>query len=195
MQIATLRIFLTALIVVISAHNADSKSSRILWLTRLNQRLVTFDYNCTSTKYVSVALQNRVRKEIQRSKYQGPINQGNQAIPILLRKGNPVILFVVANCGATGNCGWFLYNSRTHQFMGEIGGQFIYVRPGGTAWPAIISYTRMGGCEGVLTRYEYRSGRYREQKDYLSLNRCNPQILPLPGRLPQARRLCSQYGF
>jgi hypothetical protein len=96
------------------------------WRTRLNQRFVTFDGNCARTDALNKRLRAIVARAIPADRRGKPGTWGDRAMSIRLRAGEPAVLFVMTTCGATGNCGWRLYDSMTYRYMGELGGQFIF---------------------------------------------------------------------
>jgi hypothetical protein len=187
------RVLMALLLAVPTCAPADAASKAARWRTYLNRSYATFDWNCTSTKAVDARLRARLQAAIGGDDH-GPATWGDRGVLVSLRRNHPLVLFVPTVCGATGNCEWQLYDSRTRAFLGALGGQFLFVREVGGSWPTLISYTREGGCEGSLSRYQFRGGRYRWINDDLPVSRCNPEIIPLPGKLSRATVLCSQYG-
>jgi len=165
------------------------------WRTRLKQRFETFDWNCASTGLVGARLRAIVARAIPAEHRDVPGAWGDRAVIIRLKYGEANALFVPTTCGATGNCGWRLYDSRTHRFLGALDGQFIFVRASDDAWPMLVTYTRMSACDGILARYEFRGGRYRWMKDDYAVSECGLNDTPMPRRLAQARRLCAKHGW
>jgi len=185
--VATFLVFLTA-----APGAASPRSAR--WQRYLNRDFVTFDWNCAAASLLDPRVRIKVRRSIPLEDRGGPVTYGDRAVRVSLRSARPAVIFVPTVCGATGNCGWALYETGTHRFLGKLGGQFIYVRTAVDQWPMLIGYTREGGCDGVLSRYVYLRGQYRWVNDDLLVSRCDPAYVPLPGRLPQARTLCANYG-
>jgi len=115
---------------------------------------------------------------------------------IRLRTREAAVLFVPTTCGATGNCGWRLYDSITYRYLGELGGQFIFTPKNSETWPILVTYSHMSACEGILSRYVYRQGRYKWMRDDYAVSECGlVDDTPMPGRLHRAGRLCAKYGF
>src|SRR5262245_11875110 len=165
------------------------------WRTRLNQRFVTFDGNCARTDALNKRLRAIVARAIPADRRGKLGTWADRAMSIRLRAGETAVLFVLTTCGATGNCGWRLYDSMTYRYMGEIGGQFIFVQKSRETWPMLVTYSHMSACEGVLSRYEYRQGRYRWMRDDYAVSECgHVDDTPMPGRLRRAKRLCAKYG-
>ena len=69
--------------------------------------------------------------------------------------------FVPLACGATGNCTWGVFVDGPARMLGQVLGQYIYIRSSKTGWSRIIGYSRVGGDECVITTYRMRRGRYR----------------------------------
>ena len=171
----------------------SARQRRTWWQDRLNHTFVTFDWNCASEDAVNGPLLAKVRRAIPEED-RGSM-WGDRAVSASLSSGQPRVLFIPTVCGATGNCTWRLYDSRTTRHLGELGGQFFYVHGTARGWPMLVTYTHMGACEGILARYEYSRGRYRWMQDDYAVN-CTESLKrePLPGGLGKARRLCDKYG-
>lgn len=165
------------------------------WRTRVNQRFVTFDWNCARAGALDKRLRAIVARAIPADEKGRLGTWGDRAMSIRLRTGEAAVLFVPTTCGATGNCGWRLYDSMTYRYLGEIGGQFIFVPKNSETWPMLVAYTHMSACDGILSRYEYRRGRYRWMGDDYAVSPCGLVVTPIPGGLRRAKRLCAEYGF
>ncbi|HEY9435964.1 MAG TPA: hypothetical protein VI260_31280 [Blastocatellia bacterium] len=161
------------------------------WRTRLNQRFVTFDWNCARAG----ALDKRLRAIVARAIPADEKGRLGRAMSIRIRTGEAAVLFVPTTCGATGNCGWRLYDSMTYRYLGELGGQFIFAPKNSETWPMLVTYSHMSACDGILSRYEYRRGRYRSLGDDYAVNPCGLIVTPMPGQLRRAKRLCLEYGL
>ena len=168
------------------------------WRVMRNQQLITFDLNCSQTKsFPSATLKEVVFRSIK------PEDRhrawGDRAFILRpLRRAQP-IYFVPTVCGATGNCTWRLYAANPVSYLGEIGGQFVYVyrssRP-----RVIVTYTRMGSVEGILATYVFKRGKYRWLGDEYPIGseiqpglRADGHKMPL--FLERAVRQCQDYGF
>lgn len=165
------------------------------WRTRLNQHFQTFDGNCSSTSLVGASLRSIVSRAISNKEKGLPSTWGDRAVLFQLKRGEPGALFVMTTCGATGNCRWRLYDSRTRLFLGELEGQFIFAYTSDAAWPMLVTYTHMSACEGELARYEFRGNKYRWTRDDYAVSECGLNDTPMPRRLAKAKRLCEKYGF
>jgi hypothetical protein len=186
------------LIILLLVHSAKTPASgrhkERWWRASRSRRFVTFDWNCASTKAVSQRLHARVLREIPAEDRTLPSAWGDRAVTIRLRRDRPPVLFVPVTCGGTGNCGWRLYDSKRHTFLGEIWGQFLYVVANKSSWPQVVTYGHESVCSGSLARFEFRRGQYRVIGNYYAINECIPNGTPLPIQFARARRLCDGYG-
>ncbi len=164
------------------------------WRNRLNHRFETFDWNCASTRLVGAQLRAVVARTIPAEDRGVPSTWGDRAVFIKLRRGESGVLFVPTTCGATGNCSWRLYDSATHSFLGELGGQYVFAWSSRDAWPMLVTYTHMSACDGILSRYEFRGARYRWMKDDYAVSECGLNDTPMPKPLARSKRLCANYG-
>jgi hypothetical protein len=156
---------------------------------------VTFDWNCAREGALDKRLRAIVARAIPADERDRLGTWVDRAMPIRLRAGEAAVLFVPTTCGATGNCGWRLYDSMTYKYLGELGGQFIFVPKSSETWPMLVTYIHMSACDGILSRYEYRQGRYRWMRDDYAVSPCGLIVTPMPGRLGRAKRLCAKYGW
>jgi hypothetical protein len=192
----TPRLIITSLLCLLLACFPSVAGNRpAWWRTRLNQRFASFDWNCARAGALDKRLRAIVARAIPADRRDKPGTWGDRAMSIRLRTGETAVLFVPTTCGATGNCGWRLYDSITYRYLGELGGQFIFVPKSRETWPMLVTYTHMSACDGILSRYEYRRGRYRWMKDDYAVSECGLVDTPMPGRLRRAKRLCAKYGF
>src|SRR5215510_14148871 len=169
----TCRLIIASLLCLILAHYPSVAGNRLAWWrTSLNQRFVTFDGNCARTDALNKRLRTIVARAIPAEERGRPWTWGDRAMSIRLGAGEPAVLFVMTTCGATGNCGWRLYDSKTYRYLGEIGGQFVFVPKSSETWPMLVTYSHMSACEGALSRYEYRRGRYRWMRDDYAVSAC-----------------------
>jgi hypothetical protein len=164
------------------------------WRSSRTRQFLTFDWNCASTSAVDKRLHARVLRELPAEDRDLASAWGDRAVVITVRRDKPPVLFVPVACGATGNCGWRLYDSRHHTFLGEIWGQFIYVVAGNSAWPRVVTYGHESACSGSLAQFEFQRGRYRLRGSYYAINECNPGGTAMPRQFARARRLCDGYG-
>ena len=164
------------------------------WRTRLNQRFVAFDWNCAPAGALDKRLRAIVARAIPADLRGKPGTWGDRAVSIRFMAGKAAVLFIPTTCGGTGNCDWRLYDSMTHKYMGELGGQFIFVPKSRETWPMLVTYTHMSACDGVLSRYEYRQGRYKWKRGNYAVSECGLVDTPMPRRLRRAKRLCAEYG-
>ena len=191
----TCRLIIASLLCLLLACLPSIAGSRTAWWrTRLNQRFVTFDGNCARTDTLNKRLRAIVARTIPADRRGKLGTWGDRAMSIRLRTGETAVLFVLTTCGATGNCGWRLYDSMTYKYLGELGGQFIFAPKNSETWPMLVTYTHMSACEGILSRYEYRRGQYKWMKDDYAVSECGLVDTPMPGRLRRAKRLCAEYG-
>jgi hypothetical protein len=165
------------------------------WRTRLNQKFVTFDWNCARAGALDKRLRAIVARAIPKDAKGRLGTWGDRAMSIRLRTGEAAVLSVPTTCGATGNCGWRLYDSMTYRYLGELGGQSIFAPKSSETWPMLVTYTHMSACDGILSRYKYRRGRYRWIKDDYAVSPCGLIVTPMPGRLGRAKKLCAKYGW
>jgi hypothetical protein len=173
----------------------DARNRAQWWRSPLlSQRFVTFDWNCARTDALNKRLRAIVARAIPADDRGMLGTWADRAMSIQLKQGEATVLFVPMTCGATGNCGWRLYNSKTYNYLGELGGQYIFVPRSGETWPMLVTYTHMSACEGIFSRYKYRQGRYRWMIDDYAVSQCGMVDTPMPGRLGRARKLCADYG-
>ena len=192
----TCRLIMALLLCLLLACFPSVAGSRPAWRrTRLNQRFVTFDWNCARAGALDKRLRAIVARAIPADDRGRLGTWGDRAMLIRLRSGEAAVFFVPTICGATGNCGWRLYDSMTYSYMGELGGQFIFVPKSREKWPMLVTYTHMSACDGILSRYEYRQGRYRWTRDDYAVSECGLIVTPMPVRLRRAKRLCAKYGW
>jgi hypothetical protein len=190
------RLIISSLLCLLLACFPANAGNRLRWWrTRLNQRFVTFDGNCARTDALDKRLRAIVERAIPADRRGQPGTWVDRAMSIRFRAGEAAVLFVLTTCGATGNCGWRLYDSMTYRYLGELGGQFIFVPKSSETWPMLVTYTHMSACDGILSRYEYRLGRYRWMKDDYAVSPCGLIVTPLPGKLGHAKKLCAKYGW
>src|SRR5262245_12995089 len=183
------------LVALMACPESLARQKLAWWRTRLNHHFETFDWNCSSTSLVGKRLRTIVSGAISSKEKELPGTWGDRAVLFQLKRGEAGALFVPTTCGATGNCGWRLYDSRTKLFLGELAGQFIFAHTSDAAWPMLVSYTHMSACEGVLARYEFRGNQYRWIGDDYAVSECGLVVTPMPRRLARAKRLCAEYGL
>ncbi len=189
------RLIIASLLCSLLACFPSIAGNRPAWRrTRVNQRFVTFDWNCARAGALDKRLRAIVTRAIPADARDRLGTWGDRAISIRLGAGEAAVLFVPTTCGATGNCGWRLYDSMTYRYLGELGGQFIFVSKSSETWPMLVTYTHMSACDGNLSRYEYRRGRYRWMRDVYAVSPCGLIVTPMPGRLGRAKRLCAEYS-
>ena len=178
-----------------------SHGQRRRWRSFQHRRVISFDWNCARTaSFPPATLTKIVHRSIDpedRSRA-----WGDRAFTFSLQRGGPTAYFVPTVCSATGNCAWRIYTVRPVRYLGEISGQFIYTYSS-HGWPIIVTYTRMGSAEGILSTYVPHRGRYRWVGDEYPIG----QELKLEGvrglrangyRMPaffeRAIRQCKEYG-
>jgi hypothetical protein len=192
----TRHLIVASLLCLLIACFPSNAENRPAWRrTRLNQPFITFDGNCARTDALNKRLRTIVERAIPSDRRGKPGTWADRAMSIRLRAGGAPVLFVLMACGATGNCGWRLYDSATYERLGELEGQFIFVPKNSDTWPMFVTYSHMSACEGVLSRYEYQHGRYRWMRDDYAVSDCGFDDTPMPGQLRRAKKLCASYGF
>ena len=65
-------------------------------------------------------------------------------------------------CGATGNCDWLVLEEQNCRVLGRVSGAFITVTRTGESWSPVEGYSTQGAGRGVLVRYAWEDGSYRE---------------------------------
>jgi len=198
MRRTVLTITVLSLFISATAHTGSRH-----WRGMTNQKLFTFDWNCSRTdSFPSKALNKVVHRAISSEDRGSPTTYGDRAFKTALRKHGPTVYFVPTVCGAVGNCTWRLYTINPVRYLGEINGQYIYTYQSSQGMPNIITYGHMSASEGVLETYGFRNGRYAALADHYpigpedrTLEIQSVQGRKMPKFLNRARSECKNIGL
>ena len=85
----------------------------------------------------------------------------DRAIQVDLVGDKAVELLVPTECGATGNCTWYIYATDPQRQLGTIDGALICVERGASEPARLIGYSSAGAGQGRLVKQVFKNGRYK----------------------------------
>jgi hypothetical protein len=149
-------------VVLLLASGSEAQIGQPLtWRDLQHQRLVKFDYNCTSRSAYPAAKLNRiVRRVMKREDFEGIGTSADRAFAFDLNGDGRSEYFVPLDCGAVGNCMWGVFALNPARELGLIAGQYIFVHRSAGRWPDLASYAHLSAIEGSVTTYHFHGKRY-----------------------------------
>ena len=70
---------------------------------------------------------------------------------------------VPVQCGATGNCLYYIFADHPARYIGEIYAQYIIFEPLAGEWPVITTFCNLGAMEGDITVYKFKNWKYEKE--------------------------------
>jgi hypothetical protein len=127
--------------------------------------VATFGFTCANPKASLPAGVKQVVSELMvKYRDEGVAKWGDRAMSLRLRRSDGPTYFVPLSCGATGNCTWAMVASSPARSIGVVIGALIFVKAGGSEWPAINAFTTSGAGEGTIETLEFSSDGYHPKK-------------------------------
>jgi len=164
------------------------------WTELRHQRLIEFDWNCTTTSaYPRAKLGRIVEDTIRRNDFRYKL-WSDRAFAFDLNGDRRNEYFVPIVCGAVGNCTWGVFTVGPTKLIGLINGQFIYAPRRSGHYPILITYAHENSSDGALATYILRDSEYSKVGSYYYVSAV-PGATPLPKFLKKAHPACKRIGY
>lgn len=125
-----------------------------------------FDFSCARTDALPTAVAEHLGQHGLQVLSDHPVAVGvrhwsDRAVPVDLLGDLEPELLVPVECGATGNCSWYIYAMDPPRSLGTIDGLLICVERRGAAPERVTAYSSVGAGHGLLVTQVFKNGQYR----------------------------------
>src|SRR5262249_16541371 len=160
-------ILATIILLMCSSVGAGAQKRRYLRIKE--SPLVWFDFDCTTeAAYPRARLDRKVKPYLTKIPYE--IGKwGNRAFRYDLNGDGVKEVFVVLDCGGTGNCDWEIFSISPRRLLGIVNGENIWIHKRMSGWSKLTVGSHLNVSESLLRTYRFERGRYRRfGKDYIA---------------------------